>query len=345
MQKHEAFMQEAINLSRNGFPAPNPHVGCVIVKDGTIVGRGFCNRHGGDHAEVMALKEAGSKAQGATAYVTLEPCNHFGKTPPCTHALVNAGVCNVVVATLDENPIAAVGIDYLSENGVFVESAALAQEAAKVNAQFLFAMRHRRPMVTVKAGITLDGKVALPSGESQWITNEASRQDAMILRAEAGCVLVGRKTAEEDRARLTVRGLGDVNQPLRVVIDQQSKLDPSLPIFDDSAPTLHLNRENPVSGPNDILQRIWEHGQTGVLVEGGPTTTAHFLQADLVDRIVLYIAPKVFGDGPSWSGTFRLSSLASAPQFKLVETRMFESDVKLTYHSRNLQNFLASYNM
>lgn len=342
---HEDFMLAAIEQSKNGFPAPNPRVGCVIVKEGQIVGRGFCAHDGADHAEVIALRDAGQLAEGATAYVTLEPCNHFGRTPPCSHALVKAGIVHVVIATLEENPVAVAGVDYLSDNGVFVESTVLARKAAEVNAQFLFAMRHRRPMVTVKAGMTLDGKIALPSGESKWITSEASRLDAMRLRAECGCVLVGRTTAEQDKARLTVRGIDVANQPLRVVVDPRDVLDQSMPIFDGSAPTLHLTNSGQPFSAEEILQRIWDQKQIGILIEGGPTTAARFFEEGLVDQIVLYIAPKVFGEGKSWVGTFGLSDLSSSPSFELAETRVIDGDIKLTYRSRNLAQFIASYNM
>jgi diaminohydroxyphosphoribosylaminopyrimidine deaminase / 5-amino-6-(5-phosphoribosylamino)uracil reductase len=338
----EQFMLEAIELSRNGFPAPNPHVGCVIVNDDHVVGRGFCRRHGADHAEQMALKDAGDQAKGATAYVSLEPCNHFGKTPPCSHALVQQGIAKVVYAIGDPNPVAAGGAKYLLENGIEVQSGLMAKQAASANAQFLFAMRHQRPLVTVKAGMTLDAKVALLNGESKWITNEASRQDAMKLRADIGCVMVGRVTAELDQSRLNVRGLDDVNQPLRVALDPRSVLDKSLPIFDKSAPTLHLTGP---TNPTDILQRIWDEKRTGVLIEGGPTTNAHFFQAGLVDQIVLYVAPKVFGEGKSWIGTFGLQNIEASPSLELVETKIIEGDIKIVYRSRNLQSFLASYNM
>ena len=345
MLKHEAFMREAIELSRNGFPAPNPHVGCVIVKDDQIVGRGFCDHDGADHAEVVALAEAGERAKGATAYVTLEPCNHFGQTPPCSQALAKSGIARVFVATRDRNPIAKGGVEYLKEIGIEVEVGLCAFETAEANTQFLFAMAEKRPMVTVKAGMTMDGRIALANGESKWITNDASRLDAMRLRAEVGCVMIGRATAEQDKARLNVRGVHVANQPLRVVIDPRSVLDHTLPIFDDTAPTLHLTNQSGIDSPQDILHRIWERERTGVLIEGGPTTTAHFLKAGLVDQVVLYVAPRIFGEGKSWIGTFGLPDLNAAPLFELVHSQVIESDVKLTYHSRNLAKFLASYKL
>jgi diaminohydroxyphosphoribosylaminopyrimidine deaminase/5-amino-6-(5-phosphoribosylamino)uracil reductase len=342
---HDSFMLEAIELSKQGFPAPNPRVGCVIVNEGEIVGRGFCAYDGADHAEVMALKEAGEQANGSIAYVTLEPCNHFGKTPPCSHALVRAGIKSVVFAIVDPNPIAAGGADYLRDQGVQVSDGCQSGLAAKANLQFLFAMKHHRPMVTVKAGMTLDGKIATPTGESKWITNESSRADAMRLRAEIGCVMVGRVTAEVDQAKLTIRGLDGANQPLRVVIDPQCRLDSQLPIFDDSAPTLHLTNQLIIDTPADILERIWERNQTGVLIEGGPATSAHFMRSGLVDQVVLYVAPKIFGEGKSWIGPFGLSGLSDSSQFELVDSEVIGGDIKLTYRCWNLQTFLASYNV
>ena len=338
-------MLEAIELSKQGFPAPNPRVGCVIVNDDQVVGRGFCKLDGSDHAEAMALKEARDMANGATAYVTLEPCNHYGKTPPCSQSLLKSGVKRVLFATSDPNPIAAGGREFLLANGIQVEHGILAIEAAKVNAQFLFAMKHHRPFVTVKAGITLDGMVALPSGESKWITNEASRQDAMRLRADIGCVMVGRITAEQDRARLNLRGIEGANQPLRVVLDPRSILPSDLPIFDQSAPTLHLTDEQKIQTPSDVLERIWATGRTGVLIEGGPTTNSRFFDSGLVDRIILYVAPKIFGDGKSWVGTLGLSEMKDAPEFELVNIENIEGDLKISYQSRNLSKYLESYNM
>ncbi|MBS1727450.1 MAG: bifunctional diaminohydroxyphosphoribosylaminopyrimidine deaminase/5-amino-6-(5-phosphoribosylamino)uracil reductase RibD [Armatimonadetes bacterium] len=312
------------------------------MKNGEVVGRGFHDYTGGPHAEVVALRDAKDKAKGATAYVTLEPCNHHGKTPPCTDALLEYGIAKVVIAVRDPNPRAAGGLEKLKQHSVEVVQGVCTREAAEANRQFLFAFTQGRPMVTVKAGMTLDGKVALPSGESQWITSEESRRDAMELRAKIGAVLVGRKTAELDRARLNVRGIDLQNQPLRVVLDPRKVLDPELPVFDDSAPTLHLTD---FDGPLDVLERIRQEGRTGVLIEGGPTTTASFLKAGLVDELVLYVAPKVFGEGMAWCGAFGLSELASAPEFELIEVLPVGQDIKIRYRSRNLGAFLASYNL
>lgn len=341
MSTHEAFMREAISLSRHGYPF-YAHVGCVIVKDGEIVGRGFHDYTGGPHAEVVALRDAGEKARGATAYVTLEPCNHFGKTPPCTDALLEYRVKRVVMAGRDPNPRAAGGLEKLREHGVEVIEGVCAREAAEANLQFLFAIAHQRPMVTVKAGVSLDGKVATATGESQWITNESSRRDAMELRAKIGAVLVGRKTAEHDRARLNVRGIEVVHQPLRVVIDPSESLSLDLPIFDDSAPTYRATKFESLA---DILQQIRAEGRTGVMIEGGPTTVGNFLEEGLVDHIVLYVSPKVLGAGPSWSGGFQVQNLGLAPQFELVKTETIDGDLKLLFRSRNLVSFLASYSM
>lgn len=341
MPTHERLMREAIELARRGYPF-YAHVGCVIVKDDEIVGRGFHDYTGGPHAEVVALRDAGDKARGATAYVTLEPCNHFGKTPPCTDALLEYGIKKVVLAVRDPNPRAAGGLEKLRQKGVEVIEGVCTGEAAEANLQFLFAFAHQRPMVTVKAGVSLDGKVALSTGESKWITNESSRRDAMELRAKIGAVLVGRKTAEFDQARLNVRGIDVIHQPLRVVIDPNESLSLDLPIFDDSAPTLRATKFESLS---DILQQIRAEGRTGVLVEGGATTIGSFLQEGLVDQIVLYVSPKVLGVGPSWSGGFQVQNLSLAPEFELAQTQIIDGDLKLFFRSRNLVSFLASYSM
>lgn len=317
------YMDRAIQLSRNGFPAPNPHVGCVLVKDGQIVGEGWCPYAGGPHAEAMAIANAGEAARGADAYVTLEPCNHFGRTPPCSLALINAGVRRVFVAVAETNPRAMGGIAKLQEAGIEVTVGLMAEEAAAANEQFIFAMAKGRPLVVAKAGCSLDGRIALPNGESQWITSEASREAAHRLRAEAGAVLVGYRTVVADDPHLTARIPGVVNQPLRVVLDPQNALQGSEKVFDDAAPTLWIRE--PLS-PADILARVREAGAIGLLIEGGGRTIAKFMAADLVDRLELFVAPIVLGGGPSWCEGLSLPGLADAARFRYTQTHRIGPD-------------------
>jgi diaminohydroxyphosphoribosylaminopyrimidine deaminase/5-amino-6-(5-phosphoribosylamino)uracil reductase len=227
------WMRRAIRLAKRGFPAPNPHVGAVIVKDGVLVGEGFHPYRGAPHAEVFALRQAGERARGATLYVTLEPCCHYGLTPPCTNAIRAAGIARVVVGMLDPNPeVNGKGVQQLREAGVQVEilspdipaEAKLIDALEAVNRIYLYWRRHDRPFITLKAAMSLDGKIATHTGDSKWITGTRARGMAHRLRAEHQAVLVGVETVIRDRPRLTARARGVVNQPLRVVLDAQVRL-------------------------------------------------------------------------------------------------------------------------
>ncbi len=319
-------MERAIRLSQQGFPAPNPHVGCVIVKDGIIVGEGAHLFAGGPHAEIAALQEAGDAARGATAFVTLEPCNHTGRTGPCSQALIEAGVIEVNYAVSDPNPRAHGGAEALTAAGVKVHAGLLEAKARTHNRQYLFAQSRRRPRITLKAAISLDGRVALANGESQWITGEDAREAAHRLRAECGAVLVGRGTVEADDPQLTARVPGVVNQPLRIVLDPQSKLSSGYKVFDAKAPTHHVTGE--IHLPR-LMTELFDSGTMGLLVEGGAKTITEFIRQDLVDRIVLFVAPVILGDGPSWAGDYDLKSLASALRFEIVETEKMGSDLAI----------------
>lgn len=320
-------MRRAIQVSRRGFPAPNPHVGCVLVKNSQIVGEGWCPYAGGPHAEAMALANAGEAARGADAYVTLEPCDHYGRTPPCSLALLGAGVARVFVAVAETNPKAAGGTARLRAAGIPVEVGLQAEKAAAANAQFLFAMAHKRPLVVAKAGCGLDGRIALPNGDSKWITSPAARRAGHTLRAELGAVLVGYRTVVADDPHLTARLPGVVNPPLRVVLDPRNALTGNERIFDDAARTLWLRE--PLE-PLEVLQRVWDEGATGLLIEGGGRTIARFLGAGLVDRLELFVAPRVLGDGPTWCNGLDLPGLEAAPDFRWVSSRRVGADLRLT---------------
>jgi diaminohydroxyphosphoribosylaminopyrimidine deaminase / 5-amino-6-(5-phosphoribosylamino)uracil reductase len=328
MQTNNDFMRRAIEVAKNGFPAPNPHVGCVIVADGKVVGEGFCHHAGADHAEVMALKQAGAAARGATAYVTLEPCNHVGRTPPCSLALTEAGVAKVVIANLDPNPKAAGGICRLRAAGIEVETGLLADEAFEVNRQFLTAIERRRPYVVLKAAVSLDGRIATSTGESQWITGPLSREEGHRLRAECGAVLVGRKTVEVDNPKLTARRLDVVNQPIRIVLDPSARLSSEYQVFDHSAETIHVTGDIHL---DSLLSELYERNILGVLVEGGATTIASFLREGFGDELNLFVAPMVLGGGPSWAADFGLDKLADAPHFRLFESQALGPDLWLRY--------------
>lgn len=328
-------MRIAIRESRRGFPAPNPHVGCVIVKNGENVGQGHHAYAGGPHAEVVALREAGSQAFGATAYVTLEPCHHTGRTGPCTQALLQAGVARVVVACRDPNPVAAGGMEALERSGIATDVGVLESAAAAVNFRFLAAMRLARPFVTIKAAITLDGRIALDSGESKWITGEAARRAAHRLRAEHAAILVGRGTIQTDDPALTARIPGVRNQPVRVLLDSANKLDREHRAFREEGRTLHLTAERMGSpGPwsaDRVLTELWSEGLTSVLVEGGGKTIASFVRSGLADRLELFVAPVAFGQGAGWTADLGLEAIPEAPRWDLRAQRRLGADLHLTY--------------
>lgn len=333
MTDHEA-MGLALRLARRGYPAPNPRVGCVIVREGKVIGEGWHEAAGQPHAEAMAL--ASCDARGATAYVTLEPCNHHGRTPPCSEALIAAGVSLVVVAVADPNPQAQGGADRLRAAGIPVDLGLRREEAERQNELFLTSMRLRRPFVTVKAAIGLDGRIALPSGESKWITGSAARREGHRLRAEMGAVLVGPGTVLKDRPHLTARIPGVVNPPVRVVLDPRRELQADQPVFDDAAPTWHITPDALplVDGrfdPHALLGHLFDRGLTGVLVEGGAGVIGSFLQADVVDAIELFIAPKVFGEGKPWIETPLLGGLDGPELWTLRSSRRRGVDVQLSY--------------
>lgn len=336
-EKDEQWMLRAVELSRRGYTAPNPHVGCVIVQNDQVVGEGWHAFAGGHHAEVAALKKAGTKAKGATAYVTLEPCNHYGKTPPCTKALIEAGVKRVVIACEDPNPRAAGGIKVLQEAGIDVETGVCVEKARSANLPFLEAMRLKRAFVVVKAAMSLDGRIALPSGESQWITSEKARREGHRLRAQCGAVLVGRRTVELDDPSLTARIPGVKNQPVKVVIDPMGRLMGNERVFQGPARTIHVTRDAfPQLGSDHqidveaLLSSLFEQGLTSLLVEGGAKTIAGFIQAGCVDRYELFMAPKLLGDGPSWIQGLSLGRLADAPELAIERIRRIGNDIQVT---------------
>lgn len=345
-------MLRAIQLSKNGWPAPNPRVGCVVVRDGEVVGEGWHHYAGGPHAEVVALEKAGPRAAGADVYVTLEPCNHFGRTPPCSHALIRAGVRRVVVATRDPNPkVAGGGAEALRAAGIAVEFGDGAAEAAAVNRHWLLAVERGRPYVVVKAAASLDGRIALPTGESRWITSERSRRVGHRLRAEMGAVLVGRRTVELDDPALTARLPGVRRQPAAVVIDPRRRLtgDEKCLANPDRAVWVVAEERREPADPRQLglpapagrlnlealLEALHERGFTGVLVEGGAHTASSFLAAGIVDRIDLFIAPKMLGDGPSWLQGLGLPNLAAAPSLTGFRVRRTGPDLWLQAEVRS----------
>jgi len=303
-------MARAAELAARGWPAPNPRVGCVLVSDGRIVGQGHHDRKGGPHAEIVALGEAGTQARGATAYVTLEPCDHQGLTPPCSSALLEAGVREVVYADPDPNPTAQGGAERLRAAGVVVRHEP-SLEASAINSAFLSAHRRRRAYAIAKAALTADGFMARPDGTSRWITGERARTAGHGLRAEAGAVLIGAETAVLDRPLLTVRAFETGWQPRRYVIDPHRRVPVDSPLFDGAPAVRIVSEANATAGeigvPNlgsgldlgALLTELLAKGTTAVLIEGGPRTIRAFAEQGLIDRFDLFSSGNRFGQGRS----------------------------------------------
>ena len=324
-----AAMRRAIALAELGFgsTSPNPIVGCVLVdQGGSVVGEGYHVRAGDPHAEVIALWDAGGRASGATAFITLEPCRHTGRTPPCTQALIEAGVSRVVFAVADPDPVAGHGADDLRAAGVVVNEGLLADEAARSNAAWLHHARTGRPFVTWKYAATLDGRVAAADGTSRWITGEAARHDVHLLRARSDAIVVGTGTVLADDPRLDVRvpGATNLNRPLRVVVGHR-EVPPASKVLDDSAPTVLLTDHDPKS----VLAHLSERGVISVLLEGGPTLAGAFVAAGMVDRVVAYLAPALLGAGPAALGDVGIETLASALRLHVDAVDLIGDDVRV----------------
>ncbi|MDX2064550.1 MAG: bifunctional diaminohydroxyphosphoribosylaminopyrimidine deaminase/5-amino-6-(5-phosphoribosylamino)uracil reductase RibD [Fimbriimonadaceae bacterium] len=325
-------MRRAVTLAKRGFPAPNPRVGCVLARDGVILAGGFHAAAGTAHAEVAALSAlaaSGGNPRGATAYVTLEPCHHQGRTGPCSHALVAAGIARVVYAVPDPNPRAAGGTAFLREHGVTVETGVEAAAAEEVNRYFLGAQQLGRTYVVVKAAISMDGRIALPSGESKWITGPRARREGHRLRAECGAVLVGRGTVAADDPHLTARIPGVQNPPTRIVLDPRDTLDRTrYRVFDDAAPTWHVTGEIDLA---EFLRQSLVAGITAVLVEGGAETIRRLIRAELVDEIELFLAPKILGAGPAWVGDLGIEQLVNSPTWTIQRTVRVAEDLRINF--------------
>lgn len=315
-------MRRALALAASpGVPLhPNARVGCVLLADdGTVVGEGFHHGAGTPHAEVEALRVAGERARGTTAIVTLEPCNHTGRTGPCAQALIAAGVRRVVIAQRDPNPLASGGMETLLEAGLEVEAGLLTDEAEEVNRAWTFAHRNGRPFVTWKFATTLDGRSAASDGSSRWVSSLPARRDTHLLRGLCDTMMVGTGTVEADDPQLTVRDDDDrplANQPLRVVMGDRD-LPAERRIFDDAAPTVHLRTHDPV----EALRTLYaDHDRHHVFLEGGPTLAAAFLKAGVVDEVVAYVAPLLLGSGRSAVGRLGIRSIDKALRLEITDT-------------------------
>ncbi|MET7276649.1 bifunctional diaminohydroxyphosphoribosylaminopyrimidine deaminase/5-amino-6-(5-phosphoribosylamino)uracil reductase RibD [Kribbella sp. NPDC005582] len=326
-----AWMRRAIELAARGVGSthPNPVVGCVITAaDGLPAGEGFHAVAGGPHAEVEALRMAGPRARGGTAYVTLEPCNHTGRTGPCADALIEAGVSRVVYAVPDPNRQASGGGEKLRSKNIRVEQGLLQDEAEAVNHIWLHSVRTGRPFVTWKFATTLDGRSAAPDRSSKWITGPAARADVHRHRAECDAIAVGTQTVLSDDPELTVRDANDVpvpRQPLRVVVGDR-EIPASAKVRNDRAQTLLL----PTHDPAEVLRQLDDRQIRHLWLEGGPTLAAAFIRAGLVDQIVAYVAPAVLGSGFAAIGDLGAESIDHLRRFNLTDVTRLGDDVRLT---------------
>ncbi|MDO5103592.1 MAG: bifunctional diaminohydroxyphosphoribosylaminopyrimidine deaminase/5-amino-6-(5-phosphoribosylamino)uracil reductase RibD [Lautropia sp.] len=350
-------MQRAIGLAWQGVytTMPNPRVGCVLVKDGEIVGEGWHRRAGEPHAEVLALAEAGERARGATAYVTLEPCSHHGRTPPCAERLIEAGVIRVIAAMEDPNPLVnGRGLARLRQAGIDVRCGLMAEEAAELNVGFISRMARGRPWVRLKVATSLDGFTALPDGRSQWITAETARADGHAWRARASAILTGIGTVLADNPSLTVRHVETSRQPVRVLVDAGLTVDPDAALFgpgevwvvhalpdkadDPGQQRLRergirlLSLPGPAPGRVDLpalMQVMAEAGFNELHVEAGARLNAALMAAGCVDELLMYVAPAMLGAGMPAFALPAVSGLDRRIRLKWLDVAQVGADLRL----------------
>ncbi len=348
------MMSRAIQLAKRGIytTAPNPNVGCVIVNDGHIVGEGYHHKAGEPHAEVHAMRMAGEQAKGSTAYVTLEPCSHYGRTPPCAEGLIKAQVSKVICAMVDPNPqVAGRGIAMLQDAGITVEVGLLEQDANDLNPAFIKKMKTGMPFVQLKMAASLDGQTALSNGESQWITSSEARRDVQHFRAKAGAVLSTSQTVIDDNASLNVRWedfstnlksqyfKDALRQPVRIILDRQNKLTPELKIFRSESAVLRVAESNAdihVTASDKgldleaLFSQLPAHHIDHVWVEAGATLAKSLMEAQLVDELILYLAPKLMGsDGRGLMGALGLDSMSEVIDLDISDLRMVGPDIRI----------------
>ena len=357
------MMARALQLAERGLwtTSPNPRVGCVLVRDGEVVGEGWHERAGEAHAEVNALLQAGDRARGATAYVTLEPCSHYGRTPPCAEALIASGVSRVVAAMADPNPlVAGKGLELLQAAGIATAVGLMEAEAKELNIGFVSRMTRGRPWVRLKAAASLDGKTALNNGVSQWITGPEARQDGHRWRARACAILTGIGTVRDDDPQLTVRGLAVARQPLRVIVDSKLEISPQAKILhgggvlvvgaiDHPEKMAMLSRKGTSFGarcdgveveilPNaagkvelkDLLEALGRRGVNEVHVEAGFKLNGSLMREGLIDEVLLYLAPCLVGDNAN--GLFNLPELTSLDgrqRLQIRDVRQVGADIRV----------------
>ncbi|WP_256376426.1 bifunctional diaminohydroxyphosphoribosylaminopyrimidine deaminase/5-amino-6-(5-phosphoribosylamino)uracil reductase RibD [Uliginosibacterium sp. TH139] len=350
----ERFMARALELAARGLytTMPNPRVGCVIVREGKIVGEGWHERAGEAHAEVHALRQAGALANGATAYVTLEPCSHFGRTPPCAQALINSGVRHVVCAMQDPNPlVAGRGLQGLREAGIETRCGLFENQARQLNEGFVARMERGRPWLRIKSAASLDGRTALANGVSQWITSPEARLDGQHWRARSCAILTGIGTVLADAPRLTVRDIELVRQPLRIIVDSQLRCPPDAAVLADGralivtccadvtrhddftsqgVEVLQLPGADNQVDLSALLRELGRRGINEVITEAGAQLNGALITAGLADALLLYLAPNLLGSGSR--GMFDLPALATlteAPRLTINSLEPIGPDLRI----------------
>ncbi|WP_347549789.1 bifunctional diaminohydroxyphosphoribosylaminopyrimidine deaminase/5-amino-6-(5-phosphoribosylamino)uracil reductase RibD [Pseudalkalibacillus hwajinpoensis] len=356
---HQDYMKTAIDMARGtvGQTRPNPAVGALIVSDGRIIGMGAHLKAGEGHAEVQALQMAGKKAEGATAYVTLEPCSHHGRTPPCADALIKAGISTVFIASQDPNPlVAGKGIEKLKEAGVHVEVGLLEEEALILNEMFFHYITHHRPFVTLKSATTLDGKISSRTGDSKWVTGELARRDVHSFRHKHDAILVGVGTVIADDPSLTTR-YGEGLSPIRIVLDHQLRISSDAMLLKDRRAETWIVTTKEAVSKNDrmfpdhvrligisekqiqikeVLKILGENQITSLFVEGGAEVNASFLESQSFEQVITYIAPKLIGgrQSPSSFGGTGFSRMNDAVDLEMLSVDQIGDDIRVIARRR-----------
>jgi diaminohydroxyphosphoribosylaminopyrimidine deaminase / 5-amino-6-(5-phosphoribosylamino)uracil reductase len=368
------FMSRALELAKRGLftTSPNPRVGCVIVRDNQIIGEGWHQIVGGPHAEVLAIRDAhakGHQLRGATAYVTLEPCSHFGRTPPCADALVKEQIGTVVAAMGDPNPLVnGQGFDKLRAVGIVVRCGLLEREAKDLNPGFISRVTRNRPYVRMKAGMSLDARVALSDGRSQWITSEAARNDGHAWRAQSCVILTGIGTVRDDNPQLNIRAVETSRQPLRVVLDSALDIDVKAKIF-EAGPVLivaatdlsnhaakiaelqargaevvaqpgSFKEGRPKTDLHAVMKMLHERGWSEVHVEAGGKLNGSLLREGLVDELLLYVAPSLIGAGQPFADLPEVTSLSQKHEFEFISVDRIGEDIRL--RARRKDSFMKA---
>jgi diaminohydroxyphosphoribosylaminopyrimidine deaminase / 5-amino-6-(5-phosphoribosylamino)uracil reductase len=320
----EAAMARAIELARLGLGKtfPNPIVGAVITSaTGEFISEGF--HQGAEHAEVVAINAANNIPAGSIIYITLEPCNHHGKTPPCTKAIIDAGISKVVYAVSDPNPAAAGGGEYLRASGIEVEGGVLESEAAFDNRAWLTKIEKQRPRITWKIASTMDGKVAAADGTSKWITSELARADVALLRSQADAIVTSTATVKADNPLLTSKGVG--KNPLRIVMGS-SEIPSESQILNSEAETITIKSQD----PQELIALAKQRGFNQIIIESGPTFGTALIKAGLIDEVILYQAPTFFGSGTPSISELGVTTISERVDFEIADVEVIGADLKLT---------------